>query len=538
MEPRRSLLAFALCCLFAAANLWGAETETSDSPSGPNRGNLEVESREETTLDVADLQEFREVLRSQDHQIRELKAELDEMRENRAAGAAARVRSTFGGLQPAGVEQTSRAETGPQLASPAFLRADEQGSPSEEVDVLVQRVLARLEAEGAAAAGPAPKFETGYDRGFFIRPTPENKDDIPFDLKMNGRMQFRHIGFKDDTGATSDRNDFEVERGRLIFDGHFIDPKLRFYMQIDGDDDDNFDLKFHDFILTYAHSEAFNISFGKWKVPGSRDWLESSQRLRFADRSMATTFFRPDRTTGVWFHGEPAEGVFYNFNIGNGFFTTDLTPAQIDDNFGFAGSLWWEPWGDFGPGYSDLECHECAVIRLGNSFAFADMDRPSLPGEENAFRLVDSGTRLVDAFPGANGAAAGFDVWLYSLDFAWKYSGWSFTSEYFLRWLQDFEGSNVPPSDIFDHGYFVEGGYFVVPETIEAIARVSRVINDGGSPSADEYAAGFNWFFKGHNLKLTFDVSVLNGSPASSSSPNYRAGDDGVLFRTQVDAGF
>ncbi len=72
-----------------------------------------------------------------------------------------------------------------------------------------------------------------------------------------------------------------------------------------------------------------------------------------------------------------------------------------------------------------------------------------------------------------------------------------------------------------------------------AVADVSwTVTNDGNGPSADEYAAGFNWFFKGHNLKLTFDVSVLNGSPAQNSATGYRAGDDGVLFRTQVDAGF
>ena len=537
MTLRNSAIASLLACCFGAGNLWAADARQDSAGERSPRSGVEVASNDGVTISLDDFQNFRGMLQSQEAQIRELRAELDAIRKRQAA-AVAREFPSRGNGAPRGVRQAGRTLSGPNLAAPAFIITGEGAADSQDVDVLVQRVLERLEAEQAAIAGPGPQFETGYDKGFFIRPTPENKDIIPFDLRIKGRMQFRHTAFKDDTGATSDRNDFEIERGRLLFDGHFIDPKLRFYMQIDGDDDDNFDLKFHDFILTYAHSPGMNITFGKWKVPGSRDWLEASGRLRFADRSMATTFFRPDRTTGVWLHGEPAEGVFYNFNIGNGFWTTDMKPSQIDDNFGFAGSVWWEPWGAFGPGYSDLECHECPVIRIGNSFAFSDIDPTTAVGELARIRLVDSGALLTTAFPGATGAAAGYDVWLYAMDFAWKYAGWSFTSEYFLRWLQDFEGSTVPVTEIFDHGFFVDGGYFLVPETIEAIARFSRITNDGNGPSADEYAAGFNWFFKGHNLKLTFDVSVLNGSPAQNSAPGYRAGDDGVLFRTQVDAGF
>jgi len=52
-------------------------------------------------------------------------------------------------------------------------------------------------------------------------------------------------------------------------------------------------------------------------------------------------------------------------------------------------------------------------------------------------------------------------------------------------------------------------------------------------PSADEVAAGMSWYIRGHNLKLTFDVTKLNGAPPRDPALNIRPGDDGLLFRSQ-----
>lgn len=408
----------------------------------------------------------------------------------------------------------------------------------DQINKAVDAVLAKYETLHVVQEGSQePQYDAGYDRGFFIRPAP-GTEGIPWDIRINGRMQFRYTGFKsDDENFIKDRNDFEIERGRLMFRGHFIDPRLSYFINLDADTDDDHDVKFHDFWMTWEHSEAVNITFGKRKVPGSRHWLLSSQRTRFSDRDTATTFFRPDRTIGVWLHGTPVENTYYELMVGNGFATSDITPNQIDDQFAFSGTFYWDPLGDFGNDYSDLECHTTPVVRVGHSLTFADMDPTTLPGEQLAFRLVDSGTRLVTAFPGA---AQGFDVWTYSVDAAFKYLGFSMNAEWFMRWLQDFETSLLPtPSnDLFDYGFFVEGGYFIIPKQVEVIGRIARINSDGGSPSSDEYAAGVNYFVKGHDLKLTFDVSVLNGSPAQNSGPNYVAGQDGVMYRTQLEAAF
>jgi hypothetical protein len=131
-----------------------------------------------------------------------------------------------------------------------------------------------------------------------------------------------------------------------------------------------------------------------------------------------------------------------------------------------------------------------------------------------------------------------FDIYLYTLDAAFKYRGFSVNGEYFFRWLQDVRGSGpLPRNQFFDHGYYFEAGVFLVPKQIELNGRLSQIFGSHGD--AGEYAGGINWFINGtHNLKLTFDVTRLVQTPANNSGPNYRVGDTGVMFRTQFQAAF
>jgi hypothetical protein len=45
------------------------------------------------------------------------------------------------------------------------------------------------------------------------------------------------------------------------------------------------------------------------------------------DRTMATTFFRPNFTGGIWALGEPLENLFYYALIGNGFNLMGVEPV-------------------------------------------------------------------------------------------------------------------------------------------------------------------------------------------------------------------
>jgi hypothetical protein len=56
--------------------------------------------------------------------------------------------------------------------------------------------------------------------------------------------------------------------------------------------------------------------------------------------------------------------------------------------------------------------------------------------------------------------------------------------------------------------------------------------------NADEKAGGIVFYLRGHDAKLTFDASYLDGAPVNSSSLDIVPGDVGWLIRTQIQFGF
>ena len=429
----------------------------------------------------------------------------------------------------------------------AVIRSSLSEGTTEGIDEVVESLVQKYQnvtttSEGGSETG----FETGYVRaanggyvddqnvinsprdGFFVR-SANSTEGIDFEMLISGRMQFRHTAFSDDGDGSDDRNDFEIERGRVMLRGHFFDPSLGYFVNMDADTDDSHDAKFMDFIVTYQMSDKIQFTAGKQKLPGSRDWLISSKITRFADRSAATTFFRPDRSVGVGVRGNPTENTFYSFMLGNslGGDQGDFVSTDWDTKMAFAGTAYWDVYGNYGVGYGDLTHHEDVALRIGNSISHTDMDASN---ETGFYRLID-GSLANATYTG------GFDVWMYSVDAGMKYQGWSLNTEFFFRFIQDFDGSEAV-DEVNNYGAFTEAGYFIIPETLELIARISRINDQGGSPSSDEYAAGANLYLDGYDLRLTFDVSVLDGTPADNADTNYRTGDDGVMFRTQLEASF
>lgn len=422
-------------------------------------------------------------------------------------------------------------------------------SPAPESSVDEKTEDSATLKKGAEYIQPPSSVNVGYDKGFFIAHQQE-KEDL-FKLKINGRMQFRYTGFSKDngtfrfdngrTGSQRNINDFEIERGRLEFRGDVVNPKLHFYLNLDFDTDDNHDVKAHDFWFNYDFDKAFNLYAGKAFVPGSREWLDGSTTTHLVDRSLATSFFRPDRSIGLWAIGEPAESFHYRVMLANGFNTTDLEREDIDNNFTYSGSVWGDIVGDYGNGRADLEWHEDLAVRVGGSFTYSPVDTSGTGepiGEADAIRLSD-GTRLDAEGALAPGISVNeFDISLYALDLALKYQGVSINSEWYYRSIDDLRAdAGGSFSEFSDTGMYIDVGYFLVPATLEAVARYSMI--DGELSNAQEYAVGLNYFVDGTHLnKFTFDISQIDTSPVSSSGPNYFVGADGVLYRLQWQVGF
>lgn len=392
-------------------------------------------------------------------------------------------------------------------------------------------------------------YYVDYDRGIVLRPF--DPQAHPFELKVNGWIQFRHHAFArnattwtDNAGITRpirNRNAFDLERGRLVLSGFAIDKRLTYFLQMDGDTDGGHVVDFFDYFWGWKFNDLFEMQVGKRKVPGSRQWLMPARNTRFADRPMANDFFRPDRTVGVWGVGNMGEGIHYEVMVGNGYSSTNVPIADNDQKFTFAATNYFDPWGKFGGQIVDYDCTEGSLVRFGHSFVYSPNsgDTLGIPlGEADFIRLSD-GTRLTEPGAIAPGVTiSSFDVVLYGLDFAWKSHGWSLDAEVFLRWINQLEGNGpLPVTSLFQHGYYVEGGRFLIAKKLDWNLRYSHVSGEYGD--ASEYAAGINWYpTETNKLKITFDVTALDGSPLLNRSSDILVGDDGYLFRTQFQAEF
>src|SRR5208337_3829974 len=80
-----------------------------------------------------------------------------------------------------------------------------------------------------------------------------------------------------------------------------------------------------------------------------------------ADRLMATTFFRPNISPGIWAQGEPIKNVHYVAMLANSLNRF----SQGVERVGLA------PRGDFGPGPSDIENHQSPSPRIGTNLALS-----------------------------------------------------------------------------------------------------------------------------------------------------------------------
>jgi hypothetical protein len=225
------------------------------------------------------------------------------------------------------------------------------------------------------------------------------------------------------------------------------------------------------------------------------------------------------------------------------------------------------------------------------------------PGGTSLVGLLNGGgVNPINNSPAGVGqfAVDAFDSYTFNAFAAAKWRGFSLYNEWWLRDLDNFRGrkgagnafnnpilysSNAPgsaagiaslfPSNqgIIDYGMAVQAGYFIVPKKVEICARYSFVrgqsgnINGNGNgpgqftttniagntvrvvngaftnySEADEYALGFNYFFKRHLLKWQTDISWYTGggNPAAGgqSAAGFIPGVDGWQVRSQIQLAF
>ncbi len=385
-------------------------------------------------------------------------------------------------------------------------------------------------ANGAAQAVPLmDRLTDRYNDGFVLVDT-EDASKFPFYLKLNNTSQFRYINlqpvsdtFTDHLGVVkpvASRNDFGINRSMFTFGGFVFDKRLKFSLVtwtsntlaaivVGGN-------------VSWEFNKGLTLYAGYWTVPGTRTLTYTFPYFTQIDRSLADNFFRPGFTQGIWTTGEPLKGFFHQIFVGNGLNTLTIPTGKIDTNLMFAGSVWWEPLGPYGPPgkarnmYDDYYTSDSPVARVGTSYTRSREDRFSNLDERNPENTSLHNSDGVLTF--STGAFA-LDVTLqeatyrmWAMDGGMKWRGLAVNGQYYFRWLDSFVADGpLPLSSTFDDGGELEVSQFVVPEKWMLYGRTSAVFGQFGN--SWEYAGGFKWFFVGdHRVWISGEALRIHKS--------------------------
>lgn len=454
---------------------------------------------------------------------------------------------------PDGVSQLEESQGEPGALTPSLEARIAELERQNAMLLEQQQALQWAESDRLNRENAAPWYDPsllpGYDtqrKAFtLVRGSPEK----PFELRADAWAEARYIDFAeseatwtDSTGATlpvRGIQSIEMTRNIITLSGYAIDPNLQYSAFIFSSTATNQVVGIG--WINYKFSDAFDVRAGSFQVPGTREWTESVRYTLGVERSMATTFFRPNVSPGIWFQGNLGKQLYYTVMLANSFNRASQGIERLSNSKALGMTSWWDPTSDYGAGPSDMEGHETPSLRLGSSMFFSEEDNQAFGAggglsypEDTILRLSD-GTPLFR--PGALGpgiqlASARVNLW--ALDAGVKYRGWSVSGEYLLRELNGFEGSPTQPaqSSIFDHGGLLQVGAMVIPRYLEAYARTSCVTGPFGDGS--EYGGGLNWYpYENRDCRFTAEVLQISDSPAQNILTGYRAGASGTLFQVQ-----
>jgi hypothetical protein len=343
------------------------------------------------------------------------------------------------------------------------------------------------------------------------------------------------------------RQDFQLNKAQIKFLGWVLDPKFRYFLYAWSSNASQ-GLGAQVVVagnLSYSFNKAFNIGAGIRSLPGTRSvegnfpfWLSVDSRL------IADEFFRPSYTSGVWGWGKITNRLDYIAMIGNNLSTLGVSAAQLNNGFNTVStSLVWTPGtDDYGLGFGDFEDHQRLSTRLGGHFTRSDEDRQEQPNsdqfENTQIRLEDGSVVFVPNLFGPGISVTNLTYKMADFDAGLKYRGFSLDAEYFLRWLDHFEGPGTSVlAPLFSHGFQLQTSAMILPKTLQAYLGGSLITGKYGQPW--DFRAGLNYFpFHNKVIRWNNEFLYLYKSPVGYTSVPFALGGTGPIFASTLELAF
>lgn len=488
-------------------------------------------------------------------------------------GAVITTATIFGGMARGGDEANDRIRLLEnkiqQLESQtAMLRqqVDENWLTDErsgQIKGLVQEVLADAKTRGQFADGD---LAAGYDKGFFIRTADNN-----YKLTINGWAQFRYTygryenkangaGTAIDTDNRDNTSAFEVRDFRISFAGNVVTPKLTYKIEISANRGQ--DITYTDAFVAYKFNDVFNVRAGSFKAPFAKSTLTSDTALGLMSRPEVLLPFDAGYQLGASLYGDIIKDTLsYEVAITNGTsgdFSWDYTDGteapSIDNRPAFYARIAWAGSGttkDFSD-ESDLRKDNSNFIwMLGAAVGYESHNVYNENVRLNGLGSHDSGT-LTSGFPNPAWLELS-DVYRATIDWSAKWRGWSFLTAAYFQQAQlarmddasyqdtynEYYRSTLFDSSGFQFSAYGQIGYFIIPQKLELLGRISTISSEGPTDSAQYYTIGANYYLAGHNARISTDLTWVPSESAIS-------GDDGdpqrnlesFIYRFQIQISF
>jgi phosphate-selective porin len=323
---------------------------------------------------------------------------------------------------------------------------------------------------------------------------------------MQVRFQFRYAYPFDSDLRTAEQFDFEEEhsltlrRARLRLNAFAFRPWLKAYFQ--------YDLKgafVRNLRLSIEKYQPMQFKVGLDKADFSRERIISSQRQQFVDRSIVTREFTIDRQEGLELFGRLFEGTSIDSQYYVGVFEGAGRAGSNDGGSPMAMVRYsWNPFGLDVPWYSgDVAFHEKAAVSFSvaavtNRSRYTRFDTDDGGGALDGFEIGEPGQYRLNQLMG---------------ELAYMYRGLSVQGEYHWKEVDDTinqETTHLRGAYI-QSGYFMSGLFKVLPKELELAVRYAFVDPNTARPDdlRQEYTAAVNWYFNGHDNKLTLDTTRL-----------------------------
>jgi phosphate-selective porin len=299
--------------------------------------------------------------------------------------------------------------------------------------------------------------------------------------------------------------------------GNGFQPWLQYYFEVDlqpsrdvDDSSSSASSRVIDWRVDIAKWDWGGIRVGQWKVDLNRERVDSSGRQQFVERSIVNRVFTIDRQVGVQLRGHLFEDSPADMRYFAGVFNGEGRGVNnTDDNMMYMGRLQWNFLGrDLGFRQTDVEFTDLPT----GSLAIAGATH-----QGSCTRWSSSGCGNLDGFEKpADATADQYEIRQVVQEFAFKYRGFSAQQELHRKRIRDTltgERSELTGGYV-QAGYFFHNTFPSFPAPLELAARVAYVDEPNASNimfenARNEFTIGANWFFSGHNSKLTLDYSRL-----------------------------